>query len=57
MSLLKTPLLIWVDDHAARGESAKLIAHAKELGICVVLLTSTIKAQNWIMHNIGTKPA
>jgi len=52
-SLLQTPLLLWVDDHAKRGDTATHIAYARQLGIHVHVLESTATAQEWILHNIG----
>ena len=49
-SLLETPLLIWVDDHAASEPAAELISHAKEVGVHVHVFETTIDAQAWIDH-------
>lgn len=53
MGELKTPLIIWVDDHAERGPTAELIAHAKKRGVDVHVFKTSHDAEAWIEHDIG----
>ena len=51
---LKTPLLLVVDDHYKTGGAAELILHAHKIGVHVRTFESTLAAEAWIQHNIGT---
>lgn len=51
---LKTPLLLVIDDHYKTGATAELISHAHKVDVHVRTFESTLAAEAWITHNIGT---
>ena len=48
---MELPLLVWIDDNPINNISE--VAHARELGINVIQLTSTALAKAWIEEHSG----
>lgn len=48
---IKLPLLVWIDDNLINNTSE--VAHAHELNINVIQLTSTALAKAWIEEHWG----
>ena len=53
MSILKLPLIVWIDDNHDSAEHNMYAKKAKDLGVHLVLVDSTAEAKLWIIENLG----
>ena len=49
MSILKLPLIVWIDDNHDSAEHNMYAKKAKDLGVHLVLVDSTAEAKLWII--------